>query len=182
MSRWLSGGGQLWLIASFPSHYSIHQTFERKLLRFCSCSWKFSLWNWHRLAATPVSNLWKFSPPKSYFRQVTKVFSLERFPLYSNFIKVPPCWSACDQNQVISVLESRLRDQGDPIKVTSKRQRSINGWLIPKKCIAANFVLTFEPLQIKRPRVLKALINQAQSCQSKILITVANTSTGDIYA
>ena len=59
----------------------------------------------------------------------------------------------------------------------------VNQWMIDtKKCVAANFILTFEPLQIKQPRALKALINQAQSRQSKILITVANTLTGDIYA
>ena len=60
---------------------------ERKLLQiswFCSYLRKFSLRNqgaWHLLAATPASNLWKFSLWKSYFRW--KCSPSNAFLLYS---------------------------------------------------------------------------------------------------
>ena len=72
----------------------LHVLYNRKLsrekiLRFCSYSRKLSPQNWgawHLLAATPVSNLWKFSLQNCYFRQIAKVFSLESFPLYGSFM------------------------------------------------------------------------------------------------
>ena len=56
-----------------------------RISRFCSYPRKVSLQNWgawHPLAVTPASHSQKFSPWKSYFCQITKVFSLESFSLY----------------------------------------------------------------------------------------------------
>ena len=88
--------------------YSGKLSREKTFTNFKVCSYSRKLQNWgawHLLAATPVSNLRKISPWKSYLRQIAKVFSHEssRYPFDLNR-------SVMDRAQLL-VFDTRTKDR-----------------------------------------------------------------------
>ena len=71
--------------AKLNCRYRIAENFQgRKLSGFVAIRESFlrEIWGVVSFSAAKASNSRKFSPQKSYFHQIAKVFSLESFPLY----------------------------------------------------------------------------------------------------